>query len=444
MAGGDRTKARRRAIASLQSRVFVGDNFFGPPRGAPENDAALRRADEVDQVLHLGARQRLILLDLLQRAGGVQLRLEQVTERALQFRDHLGREAAPGQADGVGAEDPRRPAADRARERQRVLGDHRVAADEPVLADAAELVNRRARADVGVGLDRDMAAQGRVRPEDRIVADGGIVRDVHVGHEDVAIPDRRDAAAAAGAAVDRHELAENVAAADHQPGRLTLILEILRREADRSERVDLRVVADLRPAVHHRRRADAAAPANADVRTDARMRANRRAAADLRARVNDRRRVDLGLVRHQAEQQFGFGDDLVADNRRRLRARQRGAPLAERDLQPQLIARKHLAPELGVVDAAQVDPRVGRRVLAVQQQHRRHLRERLEHHHARQHRSARKMPLEEFFVDRDVLDGDEPPPRVVLGDRVHEKGRLPVAEAVQEDGNVQHERMANG
>jgi hypothetical protein len=54
------------------------------------------------------------------------------------------------------------------------------------------------------------------------------------------------------------------------------------------------------------------------------------------------------------------------------------------------------------------------------------------------------MSLEEFYVDRDVLDGDEPPPRVVLGDGVHETGRLPVAEAVQEDGNIQHRSRVEG
>src|SRR5207302_8690493 len=39
--------------------------------------------------------------------------------------------------------------------------------------------------------------------------------------------------------------------------------------------------------------------------------------------------------------------------------------------------------------------------------------------------------------DGDVVAGDEPPPRIVLGDRVDERRRLPVAEAVEEDGNIQ-------
>jgi hypothetical protein len=49
------------------------------------------------------------------------------------------------------------------------------------------------------------------------------------------------------------------------------------------------------------------------------------------------------------------------------------------------------------------------------------------------------VPLEELFVDGDVLDRDETPPGVVLGDGVDEERRLPVAVAVEEDGDVQHD-----
>jgi len=113
---------------------------------------------------------------------------------------------------------------------------------------------------------------------------------------------------------------------------------------------------------------------------------------------------------------------------------------AERDFQPEAIAGEHLTPELRVVDAAQVDARVRRSGVAMQQEHGGHLRERLEHHDAGQHRRAGKMPLEEFFVDGDVLDGDEAPARLMLGDRVHQEGRLPIAQTVEEDGDVQHGR----
>ena len=117
--------------------------------------------------------------------------------------DDVGRKPRRMQADGVQPEDPRRAAADRPRVRQRVLGDDRVAADEGVAADAAELVHAGAGADVREVLDRDVAAERRHVAEDRVVADVAVVRDVHVGHEHVAIADLGDAAAAARAAVDR-------------------------------------------------------------------------------------------------------------------------------------------------------------------------------------------------------------------------------------------------
>src|SRR5438093_8182482 len=42
------------------------------------------------------------------------------------------------------------------------------------------------------------------------------------------------------------------------------------------------------------------------------------------------------------------------------------------------------------------------------------------------------MPLKEFLVDGDVLDGDHPAPGVVLGNGVDEERGIPVAQAVQD------------
>ena len=73
---------------------------------------------------------------------------------------------------------------------------------------------------VGVVLDDDVTAERRRVAEDGVVADVAIVRDVRVRHEHVVIADLRDPAAARGAAVNGDELAEHVAVADRQPGRL--------------------------------------------------------------------------------------------------------------------------------------------------------------------------------------------------------------------------------
>ena len=268
--------------------------------------------------------------------------------------------------------------------------------------------------------------------------DVAVVRDVHVRHEDVAVADLGDAAAAARAAIDRHELAEDVAPADRQPRRLALELQVLRDEADRGEREDLGFVADVGPPVDDRRRADrAVARRCARAAPIDRVRPDGRALRRRARGMHDRRRVDLRPVGHDAEQQLGFGHHLVADVRRRLRARERRAAPAERNLQPEPIARHDLAPELGVVDAAQrtrgrsgaPSSRCSSRTAATCDS-------------ASSISTAGisgvpgKVALEELFVDGDVLDGDEPAARLVLGDRVNQRGRIPVAEAVEEGVDV--------
>ena len=148
--------------------------------------------------------------------------------------------------------------------------------------------------------------------------------------------------------------------------------------------------------------------------------------------------MDVRAVGREPEQELGFGDDLIADVRDGLRARERRPPAANRDLEPQPVAGHDLAPELRVVHAAQVDPPLRRAPLALEQENRRHLGQRFEHQHAGQRRRPREVPLKEFFVDGDVLDGHEPPARLVLDDRVDEHRRIPVAQPVQEERNVDH------
>ena len=97
-------------------------------------------------------------------------------------------------------------------------------------------------------------------------------------------------------------------------------------EADRRERIDLGAVADLGPAVDDRRRADPAV----------RRRSSRAAPMTACGPIvvpspicarGCTMAVGSISVRSgtQAEQQLAFGDDLIADVRGRLRARQRRA-----------------------------------------------------------------------------------------------------------------------
>ena len=79
-----------------------------------------------------------------------------------------------------------------------------------------------------------------------------IVSDVRVSHEDIPVADRRLAAAAARAAMDRDEFAEDVLPTDAKIGFFPSELEILWNKADGSERKDFRPVADFGEPVDHR------------------------------------------------------------------------------------------------------------------------------------------------------------------------------------------------
>src|SRR5262249_54776659 len=141
--------------------------------------------------------------------------------------------------------------------------------------------------------------------ENRVAADAAIVRDVDVRHEYVAVADFGDAPATARAAMNRHEFAEDVPAANDETRLFTAELEILRDLADRGEWKDLRVFADPRPAINVGGRSYLAVRADPHIRTDGRIRSNRGSRPYLSARMNNGGRVDFHVVRHQAKQQLG-------------------------------------------------------------------------------------------------------------------------------------------
>ena len=229
--------------------------------------------------------------------------------------------------------------------------------------------------------------------------------------------------------MDGDELAEDVAVADHELGRLALVFEVLRRQTNRRERIELGGVADERAAVDHRGRADAAILPEHDVGANDGMRPDDGARADARAWVDVRGRIDPRLVVHR-EHELRLRHELPSDLRGRAGAHDRTAPPIERHLELEPIAGHDLPAEFRVVDAAQ-------RHAARRQQQRRHLGERLDHQHRRHQRRAGKMPLEELFVDGDVLDRHDPPTGLLLGDVVHEKRGIPGGETLDGAGDGQ-------
>jgi hypothetical protein len=69
-------------------------------------------------------------------------------------------------------------------------------------------------------------------------------------HQQIAVTNTRHSAAALGSAMDGDEFANVISLADLGPGWFACVFEILRSEADRDKRENVRFVTDLRSAVN--------------------------------------------------------------------------------------------------------------------------------------------------------------------------------------------------
>ncbi len=211
--------------------------------------------------------------------------------------DFVAREAAALQPDDVEAGEPRAVADHRA------VGNHVAlhagdAADHGMLADPHKLMHRREAAEQGKVLDHDMASQRRVVGHDHMVADDAVMGDMDAHPEKAAVAHPRHHAAALGAGIHRHVLADDVALADDKARGLAAVFQILRLMADRGEGKDARPLADRR------------APGDGDMGQRARRRRRARPrgrhdaeGADLhrsgepRAGLDDRRGMDVTGMR---------------------------------------------------------------------------------------------------------------------------------------------------
>src|SRR5208283_5308834 len=151
---------------------------------------------------------------------------------------------------------------------------------------------RAERADDGVLLDGDVAGQRGGVGQDAAVSDLAVVADVHVGHDEAAIPQAGDAAAARGPARDGDRLANGVIVAQLAARGLARVLQVLRRDADRGEGEDAVAAAEGEMAVEHDVGDELALLAEDDVRADGAERADAAGGGNLRAIGNDRAGMD--------------------------------------------------------------------------------------------------------------------------------------------------------
>ena len=148
----------------------------------------------------------------------------------------------------------------------------------------------------------DVTGQRRGVAEDRVVADVAVVRDVRVGHQQVAVADAGQPAAARRAAMDGHELADDVARRRSRTrvGSPPNFRSCGTRPIDVIGKIWLPSPISVTPSITH----DAPILQSRPIVTRSPMvdeRTDDRPGADLRAGMHDRRRMDLARARLVAE-----------------------------------------------------------------------------------------------------------------------------------------------
>ena len=197
-------------------------------------------------------------------------------------------EAAAFEADGVQPISAGAALSGGFREGKNVASDRRAATDECVRADAHIVVHRAQCSDGGPILDNDMATQGRSVGHDYVIADGAVVRDVGVGHNEVVAAEASQASAFDGAAIDGDEFADDVVVADFEARGLAVVADILRREADGRKRKEVIMRPDFRGPIDRNVGDQFAGFAKFDVCADGAVRADLAGGVDFCSGIEDR------------------------------------------------------------------------------------------------------------------------------------------------------------
>ncbi len=101
-----------------------------------------------------------------------------------------------------------------------------------------------------------------------LIADDTVMRNMHVGHDPVVVAQNGLSPVLHGAATDRTELANRVAITDDQVGGFVGVFLVLRVVADRSELIDVIVLADLCRPIDDDMTVDASTACNFYIVTD--------------------------------------------------------------------------------------------------------------------------------------------------------------------------------
>src|SRR5205823_6072609 len=127
--------------------------------------------------------------------------------------------------------------------------------------------------------------------DDHVVADVAVVRQVHVRHEEAALPHGR-LPGRRGSPVDRAVLPDHGPIAHFDPGVFAAVLQVLRVVAQHAAVPDLHAVADLDVALEHRVRRDLTALPDRHARADDHVRPDGDVAADVGGGIDQGGPVD--------------------------------------------------------------------------------------------------------------------------------------------------------
>jgi len=184
-----------------------------------------------------------------------------------------------------------------------VVNDTRQARHKSVAANSREMMHADSAAERGVVVDVHMASQKRGIGHNDVVAKLAVVGYVAGGHQEVVMPDPRNAVFLLASAIDRHPFADDVVRADHHLRLATSVADILRLRANDDTREEM-VVFSQNHLPHKRHVVFQPSPtANFYVGTNDAERPDRHVVADFGTRV-DRDVVSDGDG-HSDQQEYG-------------------------------------------------------------------------------------------------------------------------------------------
>src|SRR3954453_7200418 len=276
-------------------RRLTSFEIVGLPAQPSQHHRTLGAAQECDDSRDF-RNAAMLPLDLVDTRGKLALAFKQRLVGSAYRGNPVALNAAPAHTDDVDTGEARRRI-EHVAIRDHVLADGRIACHHDTFTKPHMLMHGTVPAEEHVVAEYTMAPDHRVIGENDIVTHVAIMRDVRADHQEAAIANRRDAATAQSASIDRGALADLAVCADDEPGRFTFVVHGLRRCAERGEGIDRRAGPNGGVTRKMHMRDKLAVVADGHVRTDHAIGADLDVRADDRAGRDPRGGVDR---QHQA------------------------------------------------------------------------------------------------------------------------------------------------